>query len=91
MGAANRDGLRKGVTLEQRKEMLKAAAEQRFSEFTGGALKYTGGTVHELTASSSPIEREFYDFYRTPRGQFTSEGESPQRRRSRRSAATSPS
>jgi fermentation-respiration switch protein FrsA (DUF1100 family) len=77
MGAANRDGLRKGVSLEQRKGMLKAAAEQRFSEFTGGAVKYAGGTVHELTASSAPIEREFYDFYRTPRGQFTSEGESP--------------
>jgi uncharacterized protein len=77
MGAANRDGLRKGVSLEQRKGMLKAATEQRFSEFTGGAVKYAGGTVHELTASSAPIEREFYDFYRTPRGQFTSEGESP--------------
>ena len=44
MGAANRDGLRKGVTLEQRKGMLKAAAEQRFAEFTGAELRYTGGT-----------------------------------------------
>jgi fermentation-respiration switch protein FrsA (DUF1100 family) len=71
MGAANRDGLRKGVSLEQRREILRAAAEQRFAEFTGSAPKYTSGTVHELAANSTPIEREFYDFYRTPRGEFT--------------------
>ena len=34
--------------------------------------------MHELTASSHPIEREFYDFYRTPRGEFTPKGSSPQ-------------
>ena len=77
MGAANRDGLRKGVSLEQRRAILKAAAEQRFAEFTGGEPKYTSGTVHELTADSTPIEREFYDFYRTPRGEFTPAGQSP--------------
>ena len=77
MGAANRDGLRKGVSLEQRREILKAATEQRFAEFTGSAPKYTSGTVHELTANSTPIEREFYDFYRTPRGEFTPAGRSP--------------
>lgn len=77
MGAANRDGLRKGVSLEQRRAVLEAAAEQRFAEFTGAEPKYTSGTVHELTASSTPIEREFYDFYRTPRGEFTPEGQSP--------------
>ena len=55
MGAANRNGLRHGMTLEQRKQILKEAAEQ-----------------------STPIEREFYAFYRTPRGEFTPEGSSPQ-------------
>jgi fermentation-respiration switch protein FrsA (DUF1100 family) len=59
------------VSLEQRREILRAAAEQRFAEFTGSAPKYTSGTIHELTANSTPIEREFYDFYRTPRGEFT--------------------
>jgi hypothetical protein len=33
--------------------------------------------VHELNANSSAIEREFYDFYRTLRGEFTPEGQSP--------------
>ncbi|EGH71136.1 alpha/beta hydrolase, partial [Pseudomonas syringae] len=39
---------------------------------------YTSGTVHKLTDKSAPIEREFYDFYRTPRGEFTPEGQSPE-------------
>jgi fermentation-respiration switch protein FrsA (DUF1100 family) len=75
MGAATRDGLRKGVTLAQRKEALKVAAEQRQAEFIGGATKYTGGTADELTANSNAIEREFYDFYRTPRGEFVPAGQ----------------
>jgi fermentation-respiration switch protein FrsA (DUF1100 family) len=33
--------------------------------------------VHEITASSNAIEREFYDFYRTQRGEFTPAGQSP--------------
>ncbi|WP_018884519.1 alpha/beta hydrolase [Paenibacillus massiliensis] len=77
MGAANRDGLNKSVTLEQRIQILEEAAEQRYVEFTGGETKYTGGTVHELNESTPDIQREFYDFYRTPRGDFTTEGQSP--------------
>lgn len=66
------------MTLEQRKQILREAAEQRYAEFTGGETRYTSGTVHELTETSTPIEREFYAFYRTPRGEFTPEGSSPQ-------------
>ncbi len=77
MGAANRNGLRHGQTLEQRKQAIAAAAEQRYVEFTGGKTAYTGGTVHELTADTPAIQREFYDFYRTPRGEFTPKGSSP--------------
>lgn len=74
MGAANRHGLRHSQTLEQRKKAIEAAAEQRYVEFTGGETEYTSGTIHELTANSTPIEREFYDFYRTPRGEYTPKG-----------------
>lgn len=77
MGAANRNGLKHSVTVEQRKQAIAAAAEQRYVEFTGGEIKYTSGTVHELTDTSNAIEREFYDFYRTPRGEFTPKGQSP--------------
>ncbi|BBH32687.1 membrane protein [Pseudomonas sp. Cab53] len=78
MGAANRDALKHSQTLEQRKQIIAEAAEQRYVEFTGGETKYTGGTVHKLDANTHPIQREFFDFYRTPRGEFTPAGSSPE-------------
>jgi len=78
MGAANRNGLKHSQTLEQRKQAIAAAAEQRYVEFAGGKTQYTSGTVHELTNDTHPIQREFFDFYRTPRGEFTPAGSSPE-------------
>lgn len=78
MGAANRNALNHSLPLEQRKKIIAEAAEQRYVEFTGGETRYTSGTVHELNQNSSAIEREFYDFYRTPRGEYTPKGSSPQ-------------
>lgn len=77
MGAANRHALNCSQTLEQRKAIIAAAAEQRYVEFTGGKIEYTSGTVHETDENTHPIQCEFYDFYRTPRGEFTPEGSSP--------------
>jgi fermentation-respiration switch protein FrsA (DUF1100 family) len=77
MGGVSRNGLKHSLTLEQRKKIIKEAAEQRYVEFTGGETKYTSGTVHELNENTDPIQREFYDFYRTPRGEFTPKGSSP--------------
>ena len=74
MGAANRNALHHSQTLEQRKQIIAEAAQQRYVEFTGGAIKYTGGTVHKLDGNTHPIQREFYDFYRTERGEFTPAG-----------------
>lgn len=78
MGAANRHGLRKSLPLEQRKQIIADAAEQRYAEFEGGERKYTSGTVHEINENSTPIEKEFFEFYRTPRGEFTPKGQSPE-------------
>lgn len=78
MGAANRNALNHSQTVEQRKQIIADAAQQRYVEFTGGKTEYTSGTVHELTADTHPIQREFYDFYRTPRGEFTPKGSSPE-------------
>lgn len=78
MGAANRNALNHSLSVEQRKQIIAAAAEQRYSEFEGGQVQYTAGTDLELTASTHPIQREFYDFYRTPRGEFTPAGVSDQ-------------
>ena len=38
MGAANRNALNHSQTLEQRKQIIAAAAEQRYVEFAGGAI-----------------------------------------------------
>ncbi|EZP68134.1 alpha/beta hydrolase [Pseudomonas sp. RIT357] len=76
MGAANRNGLKHGVTLEQRRHILLQAANQRYVEFQGGETLYTSGTPLKLTGN--PVGDEFFDFYRTPRGQFTPAGASPQ-------------
>ena len=71
MGAANRNGLKHSQTLEQRKAIIAQAAQQRDVEFAGGKTAYTSGTVHQLYENTHPIQREFYDFYRTPRGEYT--------------------
>jgi fermentation-respiration switch protein FrsA (DUF1100 family) len=76
MGAANRNALNHSQTVEQRKQIIAAAAAQRQAEFNGGTVQYTGGTVLQLTADTHPIQREFFDFYRTPRGEFTPSGAS---------------
>lgn len=78
MGDAARNGLQKAFILEQRKKLIADAVAQRGVEFSGGETKYVGGTTLELTAETDPIQREFYDFYRTPRGEFTPQGSSPQ-------------
>ncbi|KAH7128911.1 Alpha/Beta hydrolase protein [Dactylonectria macrodidyma] len=77
MGSASRHGLEKSLSVEQRKEVVAEAAEQRWIEARGGAIQYTGGTPHEITADSNAVAREFYDFYRTTRGEFTPIGSSP--------------
>lgn len=59
MGAANRNALHHSLPLEQRKAIIAQAAAQRYVEFTGGETQYTSGTVHELTADTDPIQREF--------------------------------
>ena len=76
MGAANRNGLKHGMTAEQRRQVLVQAANQRYVEFQGGETLYTSGTPLKLTGN--PIGDEFFDFYRTPRGEVTPAGASPQ-------------
>ncbi|WP_092344895.1 alpha/beta hydrolase [Pseudomonas sp. NFACC05-1] len=71
MGGVNRNGLKHSQTLEQRRAIIAQATQQRNVEFAGGETLYTSGTVHQLDENIHPIQREFYDFYRTPRGEFT--------------------
>ncbi|KAL4941941.1 hypothetical protein BDV06DRAFT_193330 [Aspergillus oleicola] len=77
MGVASRNGLRNAQTVEQRRELITTSAQQRSTEARGGETQYTSGTPNELTAETPPVGREFYDYYRTIRGEFTPEGSSP--------------
>lgn len=74
MGAASRDALNKSLNLEQRKQIIAGAAEQRYVEFSGGNRKYTSGSEHKIDENSHPITVEFFEFYRTARGEFTPQG-----------------
>lgn len=74
MGAATRNGLQNSQDLEARKQVIAQAANQRWVEYNGGETEYTSGAPHEIDENSDPVAREFYDFYRTTRGEFTPEG-----------------
>lgn len=74
MGAAARDGLRKSQSVEQRKQLVVAASAQRWVEAEGGPIEVAGGTPNEITDDTPPEGVEFFDFYRTSRGEFTPEG-----------------
>lgn len=75
MRSVFRNGLNHSVTPEQRKAFIKSATEQRLVEFKGGDIAYIPGTVNKLDDSTSAVQREFFDFYRTPRGGYTPQGE----------------
>jgi fermentation-respiration switch protein FrsA (DUF1100 family) len=74
MGAVTRNGLKMSQSLEQRKEMIAQAAEQRYVEFMGGETKWTNYLPLQLSENADPLVCEFYDFYRTPRGQAIPNG-----------------
>ncbi|KAI9375036.1 Alpha/Beta hydrolase protein [Aspergillus egyptiacus] len=76
MGASNRNGLRQSQSVEQRKEILAEAAQQRWNEVDGGEIAYNPGTPLNRTANA--VDQEFYDFYRTRRGAFAPQGTTPE-------------
>lgn len=78
MGSFTRHLYGKTQTLEQRRQMIVEAAKQRSLEVAGAEVQYTGGTPETIDADSHPIAKEFYDFYRTPRGQYTPQSSSPE-------------
>ncbi|ETS75331.1 hypothetical protein PFICI_12275 [Pestalotiopsis fici W106-1] len=77
MGTVNREGLRQSQSVEQRQQVIAEAARQRLREAQGGDTIYTSGTLDILTANATTIEREFFDYYRTIRGEVTPPGSLP--------------
>jgi fermentation-respiration switch protein FrsA (DUF1100 family) len=78
MGTLARQGLQNSQSVDQLKEIIAEAAQQRWAEIDGGETQYTSGTLNHLTANATPVEREFFDYYRTKRGEFTPVGSTPE-------------
>ncbi|EKG19657.1 hypothetical protein MPH_03070 [Macrophomina phaseolina MS6] len=78
MGAVNRNGLQRSQNITQRKEIIAEGAQQRWTLVDGGEIPWFAGAVTQLTSNSTAIDREFYDFYRTTRGEFVPKGWLPE-------------
>lgn len=77
MGSVTRNGLRHSQTLAQRKELIDAAVAQRWNESEGAEPELVGGTVDRREDATDAVQQEFYDFYRTTRGEVTPPGALP--------------
>ena len=69
IGQAQRQGLATTLDAAALRKTLDDVAAQRWAEVDGAERAMVIGTPQVLTASSTAIDREFYDYYRTPRGQ----------------------
>lgn len=69
MGRERRQGYKDGQTYEQRMSLLDEIGEQRWKEFeNSGMPRLQYGTVEHINEDSPAVAKEFYDYYRTPRG-----------------------
>jgi fermentation-respiration switch protein FrsA (DUF1100 family) len=69
IGQAKRQGLAADVDEGALRKTLDDVAAQRWAEVDGAERTMVIGTPQAITAASTAIDREFYDYYRTPRGQ----------------------
>jgi uncharacterized protein len=68
MGRDRRQGLGDTMSEADRRKALEDIAAQRWVEAEGGQKTYIIGTPETITADSPDVAKEFYDYYRTPRG-----------------------
>lgn len=69
IGQAHRQGLAETADVTVIKTSAEAISEQRWAEVDGAERTLAIGTPQQLTEKSSEIDKEFYAYYRTPRGQ----------------------
>lgn len=69
MGRARRQGLGDTISYEQRMKTLTETGRQRTIEFNDGPRRDTGAIKEVLDENDTENTREFYDYYRTARGQ----------------------
>lgn len=68
MGRARRQGLGDTVSYEQRMKTLDEIGEQRTREFGGAQRRDIAAIPETLSPGDTENTREFFDYYRTPRG-----------------------
>lgn len=69
IGQAKRQGLAETTDMAAFRKNLEQVAAQRWAEVDGAERTLVIGTPQALTDASTAIDREFFDYYRTPRGQ----------------------
>ena len=69
MGRDRRQSLGDTMPEADRRKAVEEMAQQRWIEAAGGEKKYVVGTPETISAESPAVAKEFYDYYRTPRGQ----------------------
>ena len=69
IGQAKRQDRAENVDTATLKKSLVDISKQRWAEVDGAERTMAVGTPQTLTEKSSEIDKEFYDYYRTPRGQ----------------------
>lgn len=69
MGRARRQGLGDTITFEQRMKTLDEIGEQRTREFADGERRDITAVPQSVTPDSPEFLKEFYAYYKTPRGQ----------------------
>lgn len=68
MGRVARQGLLDRQSYPDRMKVMDQVGAQRWAEFEGGAPDIRFGTPEKLPENASDIAKEFYAYYRTPRG-----------------------
>ncbi|HEU4562339.1 MAG TPA: alpha/beta hydrolase [Longimicrobium sp.] len=68
IGQASRQGLAASLDEAALRSSLQRIAAQRWAEVDGAERAMVIGTPEAITERSTAIDREFYDYYRTPRG-----------------------
>ena len=63
-------------TKEQRMEKRKAIAAQRTEDFKSGTYKRAGGVIDPLPEDAPFFVKDYYDYYKTPRGYHERSGNS---------------
>ncbi len=68
MSGVKRNGFKNSMTETERDKYLDMLGQQRWKEFEGGETKMIIGTPKTIDENTDPISREFYEYYRMPRG-----------------------